>query len=41
MKEYRKRFVQLNMLLIGTVLLLMVTAIAVYMHQDMTASEPL
>ncbi|HCT90769.1 MAG TPA: hypothetical protein DF613_05225 [Lachnospiraceae bacterium] len=34
MKEYRKRFVQLNMLLIGAILLLMVTVIAVYMYRD-------
>lgn len=34
MKEYRKRFVHLNMLLIGIVLLLMVAVIAVYMYQD-------
>ena len=34
MKEYRKRFVQMNMLLIGLVLLLMVAVIAVYMYQD-------
>lgn len=34
MKEYRKRFVQLNMFLIGAVLLLVVAVIAVYMCQD-------
>lgn len=34
MKEYRKRFVQLNMLLIGAVLLLMVALILVYMYRD-------
>ena len=34
MKEYRKRFVQLNMLLIGFVLTLMVAVIAVYMYRD-------
>jgi len=34
MREYRKRFVQLNMLLIGLVLLLMVAAVAVYMYRD-------
>lgn len=34
MKEYRKRFVQFNMLLIGLVLLIMMTVIAVYMYRD-------
>lgn len=34
MKEYRKRFVQMNMLLIGLVLLLMVAVIAAYMYRD-------
>ncbi len=34
MKSYRKRFVQLNMLLIGVVLLLMVALVAIYMYQD-------
>ncbi len=34
MREYRKRFVQFNMLLIGLVLLIMVLAIAVYMGRD-------
>ena len=34
MKSYRKRFVQLNMLLIGAVLLLMMGVIAVYMYWD-------
>lgn len=34
MKEYRKRFVQLNMLLIGLVLFLMMAVIAVYMYRD-------
>jgi len=34
MKEYRKRFVQLNMLLIGLVLLVMVVVVAVYMYRD-------
>lgn len=34
MREYRKRFVQLNMLLIGVVLLLMVAVITVYMYRD-------
>lgn len=34
MKEYRKRFVQLNMFLIGVVLLLVVALIALYMRQD-------
>ena len=34
MKAYRKRFVQFNMLLIGIVLTVMVTAVAVYMVRD-------
>lgn len=34
MKTYRKRFVQMNMLLIGAVLLIMVGVIAVYMYRD-------
>lgn len=34
MKTYRKRFVQMNMLLIGAVLLMMMAAIAVYMYRD-------
>lgn len=34
MKAYRKRFVQLNMLLIGAVLLLMAVGVAVYMYRD-------
>lgn len=34
MKEYRKRFVQINMLLIGLVLLLVVIVVAVYMCRD-------
>lgn len=34
MKEYKKRFVQFNMLLIGLVLLIMMTVIAVYMYRE-------
>lgn len=34
MSDYRKRFVQFNMLLIGIVLTVMVTAVAVYMGRD-------
>ena len=34
MKDYRKRFVQFNMLLIGIVLTVMVAAVAVYMVRD-------
>lgn len=34
MRAYRKRFVQLNMLLIGIVLLIMVAVIMVYMYRD-------
>lgn len=34
MKDYRKRFVQFNMLLIGVVLTVMVAAVAVYMVRD-------
>ncbi len=34
MKEYRKRFVQLNMLLLGLVLLVMMAAVAFYMYRD-------
>ena len=34
MSDYRKRFVQFNMLLIGIVLTVMVTAVAIYMGQD-------
>ena len=34
MSDYRKRFVQFNMLLIGIVLTIMVTAVAVYMGRD-------
>lgn len=34
MKAYRKRFVQINMLLIGAVLLIMMAVIAVYMYRD-------
>lgn len=34
MKEYRKRFVQLNMLLIGIVLLVVMAIIAVYMYRS-------
>lgn len=36
MKEYRKRFVQLNMLLIGIVLTAVMLLIAVYMYRDYT-----
>lgn len=38
MSDYRKRFVQFNMLLIGIVLTVMVAAVAVYMGQDYYAS---
>lgn len=34
MKEYRKRFIQLNMLLVGVVLTFMMAAIAFYMYRD-------
>lgn len=34
MSDYRKRFIQFNMLLIGIVLTVMVTAVAVYMGRD-------
>ena len=34
MSDYRNRFVQFNMLLIGIVLTVMVAAVAVYMGQD-------
>ena len=34
MSDYRKRFVQFNMLLIGIVLTVMVAAVAVYMGRD-------
>ena len=34
MTEYRKRFVQFNMLLIGLVLTVMVCLVAVYMYRD-------
>ncbi len=34
MKKYRKRFVQLNMLLLGLVLLVMMAAVAFYMYWD-------
>ena len=34
MTPYRKRFVQLNLLLIGIVLTIMVAAVAVYMTRD-------
>ena len=34
MKEYRKRFVQLNMLLIGIVLTAVMLSVAIYMYRD-------
>lgn len=34
MKAYRKRFVQLNIFLIGAVLLIVITVVAVYMYRD-------
>ncbi len=34
MREYRKRFVELNMLLLGLVLLVMMAAVAFYMYRD-------
>ena len=34
MNAYRKRFIQLNMILIGGMLLLMLTAVGIYMAVD-------
>ena len=34
LKEYRRRFVNLNMLLVGSVLLLMLVSVGIFMHQS-------